>query len=304
MANQAIVKIYIDSTGWDEEIQFADDLKSLLIKSEIGRCLYVRTFSEIDKDDEDFNNEDETVAAINDADIVIPVISSSYFIFSNDETDSANRDVMNSADRFLFPVILEEAEWSGVDWIVKSKVMPSDATPLNSLSQNSQAQLVTSFVKEVVNAADRILSPIVKPAITSVPIQAKPKQTNSIFISHAHEDVDFAELLKLRLEKEGIDSWLDTERLKIGQDWREEIDLGITSSLAVIAVMTPEARKSEYVTYEWAFAWGKNVKVFPIMLKQTQLHPRLESLQYLNFTDHPNRPWDELTSSIKELMEP
>ena len=69
----------------------------------------------------------------------------------------------------------------------------------------------------------------------------------------------------------------------------------------MIAIMTPDARKSEYVTYEWAFAWGKGKPIFPIMLKQTQLHPRLESLQYLDFTNRTTRPWDKLISSIKEL---
>ena len=66
--------------------------------------------------------------------------------------------------------------------------------------------------------------------------------------------------------------------------------------------MTPDARKSEYVTYEWAFAWGKGKAIFPVMLKQTQLHPRLESLQYLNFTDRTVRPWEKLIDSIKSAQ--
>lgn len=103
------------------------------------------------------------------------------------------------------------------------------------------------------------------------------------------------------MEKRGLVGWIDSERLKIGQDWREEIDQGIENSVAVIAIMTPEARKSEYVTYEWAFAWGKGKKIFPVLLKQTPLHPRLESLQYLDFTNKAVRPWDELIKSIVEL---
>jgi hypothetical protein len=57
----------------------------------------------------------------------------------------------------------------------------------------------------------------------------------------------------LRLEKEGIKGWIDTERLRAGEDWRKEIDDTIKESLALVVIMTPEARKSEYVTYEWAF---------------------------------------------------
>lgn len=125
-------------------------------------------------------------------------------------------------------------------------------------------------------------------------------EKNQIFISHSHSDADFAELLKLHLEKQGIKCWMDSERLKIGQDWREEIDSGISNSKAVIAIMSPEARKSEYVTYEWAYAWGKGIKIFPLMLIQTPLHPRLESLQYLDFTNRVTRPYEELIHRIKE----
>jgi hypothetical protein len=32
--------------------------------------------------------------------------------------------------------------------------------------------------------------------------------------------------------------------------------------------MTPDAKASEYVTYEWAFAWGAGVRVIPIMYKE------------------------------------
>lgn len=63
--------------------------------------------------------------------------------------------------------------------------------------------------------------------------------------------------------------------------------------------MTPEAKASEYVTCEWAFAWGVGVRVIPVMLKQTELHPRLEALQYLDFTNRNVRPWERLFEEIQ-----
>ena len=42
------------------------------------------------------------------------------------------------------------------------------------------------------------------------------------------------------------------------------IDLSIKNAFALIVIMTPEAKASEYVTYEWAFAWGVVVKVIPV----------------------------------------
>jgi len=120
-----------------------------------------------------------------------------------------------------------------------------------------------------------------------------------IFISYSHEDADFTEILRTKLEQNGFVVWTDTA-LRGGEDWRKGIDQAIRDAFAVITVMTPEAKTSEYVTYEWAFAVGAEVKVIPILLKRTNLHPRLESLQHLDFTRRQSRPWDELKSVLQE----
>lgn len=122
---------------------------------------------------------------------------------------------------------------------------------------------------------------------------------NHIFISHSHEDSDFAEVCQARLKQAAFTGWRDVG-IRGGSDWRREIDQAIKEAIAVIVVMTPEAKASEYVTYEWAVAWGAGVKVIPILLKETQLHPRLESLQYLNFTSRTARPWDDLIIVLRE----
>jgi TIR domain-containing protein len=122
---------------------------------------------------------------------------------------------------------------------------------------------------------------------------------NHVFISHSHEDGDFAEILNSKLTQAGFTVWTDA-KIRGGVDWRKEIDQAIKNASALIVVVTEEARTSEYVTYEWAFAWGAGVKVIPVLRKLTKLHPRLESLQYLDFTDQPSRPWDTLVALLRE----
>jgi hypothetical protein len=122
---------------------------------------------------------------------------------------------------------------------------------------------------------------------------------NQVFISHSHEDSDFAENLHNKLTQAKFTVWRDTG-IRAGEDWRREIDLAVKESFALVVVMTPEAKASEYVTYEWAFAWGAGVKVIPVLLKTTDLHPRLESLQYLDFTNRGARPWDTLVELLRE----
>jgi hypothetical protein len=124
-----------------------------------------------------------------------------------------------------------------------------------------------------------------------------------IFISYKHTiDGDFAEVLIRKIIDAGFRTWAFSNELQAGEDWRIEIDEAIKDSLALIVIMSPEAKTSEYVTYEWSFALGAGVKVIPVMYSQTALHPRLESLQYLDFTSRTLRPWDTLINSVKRAI--
>lgn len=123
-----------------------------------------------------------------------------------------------------------------------------------------------------------------------------------VFISYAHEDGDFGDVLITKLKEEDITHWVDSEHLRAGEDWRQAIDDAIRNSFALIVIMSPAAKASEYVTYEWAFAWGLGVPVIPLLYKQTNLHPRLEALQYLDFSNRNARPWAKLIERIVDLQ--
>lgn len=124
-----------------------------------------------------------------------------------------------------------------------------------------------------------------------------------VFVSYARVNADFVEILKNRLKEAGFEVWIDSEHLRAGDDWREGIDTAIRESMAMIAVMSPEAYESKYVTYEWAFAHGIGIKVIPVMLQKTDLHPRMDVWQYLDFTHRQGRPWPELIGRLGEVAD-
>ena len=205
----------------------------------------------------------------------------------------------------IIPVLIQECLWDFVPGIAELQFANGTSKPLSSLSAEERDKALASIAQLIANLSEALAERANTGAVSSegyskksssaaqVP-RGEPKRREHIFISHSKQDCDFAELLKLRLEREGYQAWVDSDRLDPGNDWREEIDQGIRDALLVIAVMTPDARVSEYVTYEWAFAWGYGKKVIPIMLRQTTLHPRLATLQYLDFTNNIARPWSRL----------
>ena len=122
----------------------------------------------------------------------------------------------------------------------------------------------------------------------------------SVFISYNSKNEDFAELVKLKLEKEEIYVWKDTNQIDAGTEWRNEIDQGLLNCQIIIVLLNQVSVKSPYVTYEWAFALGNGKTIIPILIEECEVHPRINILQYLDFKDG-KRPWDKLIDRIKKL---
>ena len=120
-----------------------------------------------------------------------------------------------------------------------------------------------------------------------------------IFISYHHSDTRFVEALQSQLLDAGVQTWRDPD-LRAGESWREAIDQAIRDAAAVVLVLSPAAKASPYVNYEWAFALGAEIKIIPLLLglPPEELHPRLAHLQALDFTDRNTRPWERLFAAL------
>jgi TIR domain len=202
----------------------------------------------------------------------------------------------------FLPVLLRQSLWTALGGFAELQFANNPSKPLANLSPADRETAFAQIAERISTLARAIAQRKQDSEAGERLPRPEPSNTEApklCFVSHAHEDGDFAEWLKLNLEKNGETAWIDTDRLLPGIDWRLEIDDTIRQGKAVIAIMSPEARASEYVTYEWAFAWGCNKKIIPIMLRETSLHPRLATLQYLDFSDRLSRPWDRLYKTIK-----
>jgi TIR domain len=120
-----------------------------------------------------------------------------------------------------------------------------------------------------------------------------------IFVSYAREDKKFARQLTSRLRESGRIPWQDLRNIRGGDLWQTTIDDALRNAEALIVVMSPQATKSQYVTYEWAFALGAGVRVIPVIKRPTkQLHPRLSNIQYIDFTTRRGTPWVNLRRAL------
>lgn len=122
-----------------------------------------------------------------------------------------------------------------------------------------------------------------------------------VFISHSKKDHVFAELARIKLEEAQIKVWIDHDNLGAGTDWRQGIDLAITDCSAVVLALSEHSAASSFVTYEWASAMGKSKPIIPVRLSRSELHPKLETIQSLDFSKPGRLPWSTLVERINEI---
>ncbi len=83
------------------------------------------------------------------------------------------------------------------------------------------------------------------------------KRFNSVFVSYAHEDKDFARKFQQKLQDRLGDSiyvWMDDNLLE-GKEWRREIRRQLDSTALVVGILSPDSIKSSWVLYEWHYSW-------------------------------------------------
>jgi hypothetical protein len=106
----------------------------------------------------------------------------------------------------------------------------------------------------------------------------------TVFLSYSTKDHYFAELAGIKLAQADIMLWRDKGQLVAGADWRQGVEHGISTSLAVLVALGSYSAESSYVTYEWAYALGKGKTIIPLKLTECLIHPKLEPIQYLDFS--------------------
>ncbi|NJL71470.1 MAG: toll/interleukin-1 receptor domain-containing protein [Candidatus Competibacteraceae bacterium] len=110
--------------------------------------------------------------------------------------------------------------------------------------------------------------------------------TYDAFLSYARQDRQIAEQIVERLEAIGLTVWLDTELLP-GDRFDIQIFRALEESRAIVAVLSPTAIKSRWVTAELEAAIRGGLKAVPLLVsgaRPQMLPPALASIQALVLT--------------------
>lgn len=126
-----------------------------------------------------------------------------------------------------------------------------------------------------------------------------PPQTNKalfqsplrVFLCHSSSDKPAVRNLYQRLQVDGIDPWLDEEKLLPGQDWHLEIRKAVRNSHAVLVCLSPTSiNKIGYVNREIKYALDVadeqpegSIFIIPVKLEECVIPDRLRTWQWVNY---------------------
>lgn len=112
----------------------------------------------------------------------------------------------------------------------------------------------------------------------------------TVFMSYARIDAEIVDRIALDLKAEGINVWLDRERLTPGESWVEQIEGAIRRSDFLIFFISRNSLKSKWAMEEYRTAFSKlkasgGTRIIPVLLEEVgELPPFLAHIQYADFT--------------------
>jgi hypothetical protein len=123
-----------------------------------------------------------------------------------------------------------------------------------------------------------------------------------VFISYSRKDQDIVRRIVKFLRAQGINVWLDNEKLIPGTPiWEEEIEKALRATTAVIAVMSPDSKNSEWVRREISLADQNHKQIFPILVRgdeDSAITLRLITRQYVDMRENESAGLDSLCAAL------
>jgi formylglycine-generating enzyme required for sulfatase activity len=115
------------------------------------------------------------------------------------------------------------------------------------------------------------------------------KRPLKVFLCHSHSDAAAVRALYLRLRREGVDTWLDKEKLLPGQDWELEIRKAVREADVVVVCLSKQFNQAGFRQKEVRLALDTAMEkpegeifIIPARLEECE---NLESLRKWHWVD-------------------
>ncbi|MCA9925665.1 MAG: SUMF1/EgtB/PvdO family nonheme iron enzyme, partial [Anaerolineales bacterium] len=133
----------------------------------------------------------------------------------------------------------------------------------------------------------------------AAPIKRNPRQ---IFISHAHQDAEFAARLAADLQAHGWEIWMAPDSIQPGEKWVEAINRGLAESGVFLLVLTENAINSRWVVSETNVAIGmehrEELRLFMLAKESVNAPPLWQAYQHIAMRSNYDRGFNQLLRAL------
>lgn len=96
------------------------------------------------------------------------------------------------------------------------------------------------------------------------------KKGSSVFISYAHQDRKYVDVLSHALEAKGVAVWTESQ-IQAGAVWEDEIKKALDASEVVIVLLSPHSLSSQWQNFEMGMAIGRaaetpSKRIIPVLV--------------------------------------
>lgn len=123
-----------------------------------------------------------------------------------------------------------------------------------------------------------------------------------IFMSYSRKDEEHMRQIAKFLRGQGLKVWVDNEKLIPGTPiWEEEVEKGIRNASAIVVVLSPDSKSSEWVRREISMADQHHKRVFPVLVRgdeTSSITLRLINRQYVDLRANSEKGLKSLSEAI------
>ena len=128
-----------------------------------------------------------------------------------------------------------------------------------------------------------------------------------VFMSYSRRDSDVMWRTAKYLRERGINVWVDNEKLVPGTAiWEEEIEKAIKAASAIVVVMSPDSKNSEWVRREISMADQYRKHILPILVRgdeDSSITLRLITRQFVDLRQNEMAGLQSLRSALALYLE-
>src|ERR1051326_713754 len=123
-----------------------------------------------------------------------------------------------------------------------------------------------------------------------------------VFMSYSRRDSDVMWRTAKYLRAQGINVWVDNEKLVPGTAiWEEEIEKALKAASAVVVVMSPDSKNSEWVRREISLADQYRKHILPILVRgdeDSSITLRLITRQFVDLRQNEEKGLQSLRPAL------